>query len=184
MSGESKQQLVAQTRDYKTGIALLKSKLREVQVSSKAQENARNELLRGSDPTLRQEADNQRARLMATNERLNRGTDKLKAATQIALETEVVGQSILTDLESQRQTLAHTRATLAGANSGLDKSKRILQTMTRRARGAAARVTVFMVIRMVQLVIMIITTPRIRIIITTTTIRALRELKGTPTDRR
>ena len=134
MSGASKQQLVAQTKDYKAGIALLKSRLREVQTSSKAQEAARNELLRGSDPTLRQEADNQRSRLMATNERLSRGTDKLKAATQIALETEVVGQSIMADLETQRQTIAHTRSTLAGANSGLDKSKRILLTMTRRAR--------------------------------------------------
>ena len=89
---------------------------------------------------------------MATNERLNRGTDKLKAATQIALETEVVGQSILTDLESQRQTLAHTRATLAGANSGLDKSKRILQTMTRRAR----RNKMLMICIIVTLLLMII----------------------------
>ena len=134
MSGESKRELVAQSKDYKSGIATLKSKLREAQASSKASEAARNELLRGADPTLRIEADNQRARLMASNDRLARGTDKLKAATQIALETEVIGQSIMTDLESQRQTLAHTRNTLAGANVGLDKSKKLLITMTKRAK--------------------------------------------------
>ena len=117
MSGASKQQLVAQTKDYKAGIALLKSRLREVQTSSKAQEAARNELLRGSDPTLRQEADNQRSRLMATNERLSRGTDKLKAATQIALETEVVGQSIMADLETQRDLEATSAPPAASSGS-------------------------------------------------------------------
>lgn len=134
LSGASRQQLVAQAKDYKAGIATLKNKLRSAHTSSRAQEAARDELLRGADPALRMEADSQRSRLMATTERLNRGTDKLKAATQIALETEVVGQSILTDLESQRQTIQHARGTLAGASAGLDRSARLLKGMGRRAR--------------------------------------------------
>ena len=134
LGGASRQQLVAQAKDCKAGIAALRKKLRSAQTSSRAQEAARDELLRGADPTLRMEADSQRSRLMANTERLQRGTDKLAAATQIALETEVIGQSIMADLESQRQTIQHARGTLAGANAGLDRSRRILQGMSRRAR--------------------------------------------------
>ena len=133
LAGESKQQLIAQAKDYKAGIAMLKTKLRQTQVSSRAQEAQRAELLRGSDPNLRAEADSQRARLMETNERLHRGTDKLKAATQIALETEQIGTSILGDLESQRHTLNHARGTLSGATTNLDRSARLLRVMGRRA---------------------------------------------------
>ena len=64
------------------------------------------------------EADSQRDRLMANTDRLNRGTDKLRAAAQIALETEEVGASIMQDLESQRATIEHARGTLAGASRG------------------------------------------------------------------
>jgi len=133
LGGDAKQQLVAQAKDYKSGIAGLRTRLRSAHRSSRAEEQARTELLRGTDPTLRLEADNQRDRLMATTERLNRGTDKLRAATQIALETEAVGASIMADLESQKQTLRHARGTLAGASAGLDRSKRLLSGMARRA---------------------------------------------------
>lgn len=133
LGGDAKQQLIAQAKDYKSGIAGLRTRLRTAHRSSRAEEQARTELLRGTDPTLRLEADNQRDRLMETTERLNRGTDKLRAATQIALETEAVGASIMADLESQKQTIRHARGTLAGASAGLDRSKRLLSGMVRRA---------------------------------------------------
>ena len=133
MAGESKQQLVAQAKDYKAGIAGLKTRLKAAQASSRAEEAARAELMRGTDPTLRMEAENQRSRLMATTETLNRGTDKLRHATKVALETEAVGESILSDLADQRQTIAHARSTLAGASAGLDRSKKLLHGMGRRA---------------------------------------------------
>ena len=133
LSGEARQQLVAQAKDYKNGIVALKQKLKAASTSSRAQEAQRAELLRGADPTLRMEADSQRDRLMANTDRLNRGTDKLRAAAQIALETEEVGASIMQDLESQRATIEHARGTLAGASRGLDRSRRLLQGMGRRA---------------------------------------------------
>ena len=80
LSGEAKQMLVAQAKDYRMGISTLSKKLKNALTSSRAQEAARDELLRGADPALRMEADGQRARLMATTERMQRGTDKLKAA--------------------------------------------------------------------------------------------------------
>lgn len=51
----------------------------------------------------------------------------------MAIETEAVGASILSDLDQQRVTLEQTRERLRNANRGLAKSKRLLQTMTKRA---------------------------------------------------
>jgi len=133
MGGEAKQQLIAQAKDYKRGIADMKAKLKAAQTNSRAEEAARAELLRGANPALRMEADNQRSRLMATTETLNRGTDKLRHATKVALETEAIGENILSDLADQRATIAHARNTLAGASAGLDRSKKLLAGMGRRA---------------------------------------------------
>jgi len=133
MSGESKMQLKDQAKDYKAGIADMRARLKAAQTSSRAETAARAELLRHADPTLRMEADSQRSRLMGTTERLNKTSDVLRGAVQTALETEQVGESILSDLADQRATIAHARGTLAGTQAGLDKSKRILQGMGRRA---------------------------------------------------
>lgn len=133
MTGEAKQQLAAKAKDYKKSTADMRAKLNAAKTSGKAEKAARDELLRSSDPTLRMEADNQRSRLMATNERLNNASDKIRGAVQTALETEKIGESILSDLADQRATIAHARGTLAGTMSGLDKSKKMLQGMGRRA---------------------------------------------------
>ena len=111
----------------------MRSRLRSAQTSGRAEQAARDELLRSADPTLRMEADNQRSRLMGTTDRLNKSSEVLRGAVATALETEKIGESILSDLADQRATIAHARGTLAGASAGLDKSKRILQGMGRRA---------------------------------------------------
>jgi len=151
LSGEAKQMMVAQAKDYKMGIAALKQKLKSAQTSSRAQEAARNELLSSADPMHRQEADNQRSRLMATNERAARGTEKLKAVNQVLADTQAVGESIMLDLENQRNTIARSRATLAGASAGLDRSKRLLQGMGRRA----LQNKILMIVIIIFLVLMI-----------------------------
>ena len=133
LTGPAKQQLVAQAKDYQAGIAALRSQLKLAKTSSRAEEQARAELLRGADPALKLEADNQRGRLLDTTDRLNRASDKLKGACQVALETEAVGESIMSDLEAQRHTLQHARGTLRAASQGIDRSKRLLAGMTRRA---------------------------------------------------
>ena len=133
MSGESKQQLVAQAKDYKTEISALRRRLKAAHSSSRAEEAARNELLSGTDPALRMEADNQRSRLMATTDSLNRGTDKLRGAIATALETEERGQSILSELSTQRATIASARGRLQVASAGLDRSRKLLKGMSRRA---------------------------------------------------
>ena len=154
MTGEAKQQLAAKAKDYKKSIADMRAKLNAAKTSGKAEKSARDELLRSSDPTLRMEADNQRSRLMATNERLNNASDKIRGAVQTALETEKIGESILSDLADQRATIAHARGTLAGTMSGLDKSKKMLQGMGRRA--LKNKVLMYVVIATLIIMIMFI----------------------------
>lgn len=83
---------------------------------------------------LRREAETQRSRLLAATERMQKGTDKIRAARQTALETESIGANIMADLEAQRQTMELSRATLGFASSGLDRSRKILAGMGRRAK--------------------------------------------------
>ena len=154
MTGEAKQQLAAKAKDYKKSIADMRAKLNAAKTSGKAEKSARDELLRSSDPTLRMEADSQRSRLMATNERLNNASDKIRGAVQTALETEKIGESILSDLADQRATIAHARGTLAGTMSGLDKSKKMLQGMGRRA--LKNKVLMYVVIATLIIMIMFI----------------------------
>ncbi|KAL1521345.1 hypothetical protein AB1Y20_021012 [Prymnesium parvum] len=156
-SGETKAQLVAQAKDYKSGIALLRRKLRTAQstTSTKSEAQARAELFASTDPSLRQEVETQHARLLQSTERLQKGTEKLRAARQTALETEAIGSSIMVDLEQQRQTMERSRATLAFANSGLDRSKKLLQGMGRRAQ-ANKVLMVVIIVALLSMILLII----------------------------
>ena len=64
---------------------------------------------------------------------IQEGTGKLQQAHRTMLETEAIGESILGDLRSQRETLTHATGTLQRANEGLARSKRTLDAIARRA---------------------------------------------------
>ncbi|GAA6038006.1 hypothetical protein JCM8097_009536 [Rhodosporidiobolus ruineniae] len=75
----------------------------------------------------------QRSRLLSTTDKLADGQRRLEDSHRIALETEELGTGILRDLRSQRDTLEHTRDTLYGADSSIDRASNTLQKMIRRA---------------------------------------------------
>jgi len=125
--------LVAKVREYKATVSRLRADYKAASSNSAAQDAARAELLAGASDAQRAEAETQRARLLATTERLQRGSDTLRGACKVAIETEAVGASIMSDLESQRHTLESARGRLAAANSGLARSKKLLKGMGRRA---------------------------------------------------
>ena len=132
--GNRRAQLRAQAKDYKAGIAALRKRLDDVRSSARSQEQARADLLSCvSDQALRMESEAQHTRLLSTTARMQKGSETLRAACETALETEQIGESIMIDLESQRQTLDRSRATLHFANQGLVRSKRLIQGMGRRA---------------------------------------------------
>jgi len=57
-----------------------------------------------------EDTDDQSQQLIDNTERLERGNRRLEAGYKIAIETEELGSSILTDLNHQRETLQKTRS--------------------------------------------------------------------------
>ena len=84
LQGEERQTAVAQTKDYKASIATLKEQLKLARTSNRAEEAARAELFQQTNPAQLAESETQRSRLLASSVKMNKATDKLKAACQIA----------------------------------------------------------------------------------------------------
>lgn len=123
--------LLAKLREYKSDLNNLKSEVKRL-VTGNLNAAARDELLEsGMADTLTASAD-QRARLMASTERLDKTSDRIKEGRRTMLETEELGVSILHDLHSQRQSLLHAHNTLHGVDDNIGKSKRILTSISRR----------------------------------------------------
>ena len=81
----------------------------------------------------------ERARMLANNERIAQGTDRLKGAHATVLDMESTAGSILGDLGRQRQTMMGTWGRMKEAGEQLDASSRILKQMARRGRPLASR---------------------------------------------
>uniref|UniRef100_A0A671NDE3 Vesicle transport through interaction with t-SNAREs homolog 1A-like n=1 Tax=Sinocyclocheilus anshuiensis TaxID=1608454 RepID=A0A671NDE3_9TELE len=73
-----------------------------------------------------------RAHLLDNTEKLERSSRRLEAGYQIAVETEQVGQEILTNLHSDREKIQRSRDRLRETDANLGKSSRILTSMLRR----------------------------------------------------
>uniref|UniRef100_A0A672L6M3 Vesicle transport through interaction with t-SNAREs 1A n=1 Tax=Sinocyclocheilus grahami TaxID=75366 RepID=A0A672L6M3_SINGR len=91
-------------------------------------DEVRNELL-GDDGS---SSESQRAHLLDNTEKLERSSRRLEAGYQIAVETEQVGQEILTNLHSDREKIQRSRDRLRETDANLGKSSRILTSMLRR----------------------------------------------------
>jgi len=73
--------------------------------------------------------DQYRQQVLAGTEILARTGDSLSRAQQVAIETDEVGNEIITDLGSQRESLERTRARLAESDVELGRSRKILRKM-------------------------------------------------------
>jgi len=76
-----------------------------------------------------EDTDDQSQQLIDNTERLERGNRRLEAGYKIAIETEELGSSILTDLNHQRETLQKTRSRLRETDEDLGRSGRVLNRM-------------------------------------------------------
>ncbi|XP_026996224.1 vesicle transport through interaction with t-SNAREs homolog 1A isoform X1 [Tachysurus fulvidraco] len=74
----------------------------------------------------------ERAHLLDNTERLERSSRRLDAGYQIAVETEQIGQEILSNLNSDREKIQRSRDRLRETDANLGKSSRILSGMLRR----------------------------------------------------
>ncbi|KAL6513942.1 Vesicle transport v-SNARE 12 [Orobanche hederae] len=123
--------LLAKLREYKSDLNKLKREVKKLTMPSSGQP-AHEDLLESGMVGGHEASANQRGRLAMSTERLNQSTDRVRESRRAALETEELGVSILEDLHQQRETLLHSHKKLSDVDNAIDKSKKILSSMTRR----------------------------------------------------
>ncbi|KAI9697301.1 MAG: hypothetical protein M1836_004865 [Candelina mexicana] len=74
----------------------------------------------------------QRQQLLSGTERMDRSSKRLRESQRLALETENIGRDTLADLQTQRETIVHTRANLLESEGYVDRSVKTLRGMARR----------------------------------------------------
>ncbi|XP_022184046.1 vesicle transport through interaction with t-SNAREs homolog 1A [Nilaparvata lugens] len=75
----------------------------------------------------------QKQRLLDNAETVERTGKKLTAGYQVLLETEDIGNQVLRDLHSQRETIQKSRSRLRETNAELGRSNRIINAMINRS---------------------------------------------------
>jgi vesicle transport through interaction with t-SNAREs protein 1 len=154
LSGSARSKLQTTLRGYREEAAALKARLKVVRTTSRSTpqsaDRIREELYAGSG----QHSDDESSRMLANNERIGQGTDRLKNAHQVTLDMEDTANSILGDLSKQRETLKHAKGTLKYASEGLDASRRVLTQMARRA--AMNKATLYIVIALLLGMVLLI----------------------------
>ncbi|KAL0282204.1 UNVERIFIED_CONTAM: Vesicle transport v-SNARE 12 [Sesamum angustifolium] len=125
--------LLAKLREYKSDLNKLK---REVKKLAMPNQPGHEELLESGMAGMHEASANQRDRLAMSTERLNQSTDRLRESRRAALETEELGVSILEDLhqqlEAERNFSYFFPLQLSDVDSAIDKSKKVLTSMSRR----------------------------------------------------
>ncbi|KAG0450162.1 hypothetical protein HPP92_026891 [Vanilla planifolia] len=123
--------LLSKLREYKSDLNNLKSEVKRI-TSANARSSAREELLESGMADALAVSTDQKGRLLASTERLNQSSERIKESRRTMLETEDLGVSILQDLHQQRQSLLHAHNTLHGVDDNIGKSKKVLTSMSRR----------------------------------------------------
>ncbi|KAI4328489.1 hypothetical protein L6164_020840 [Bauhinia variegata] len=121
-----KAMLLAKLREYKSDLNKLKREFKRV-TSPTADQVAREDLLEAGMADA-----HTRERLTMSVERLNDSSERIRESRRTMLETEELGVSILQDLHLQRETLLSSHRKLHGIDDAIDKSKKVLTSMSRR----------------------------------------------------
>lgn len=87
-----------------------------------------------------------RSKLVSANERLDQSTAILENSRQIIAETENIGTSIISDMESQKEKLGSAKQNVQDTHSITEKAKGILRSMYSRAVSHKVGVAVTMVL--------------------------------------
>lgn len=119
---------LAKLREYKADLNKLKKEVKRLALANPNQADHEDLLEAGGYAA----SSNQRERLAMSTERLDRTTDRVRDSRRTALETEELGVSILEDLHHQRESLLNSHKKLHGVDDAIDKSKRILNAMSKR----------------------------------------------------
>uniref|UniRef100_G3NBN3 Vesicle transport through interaction with t-SNAREs 1A n=1 Tax=Gasterosteus aculeatus aculeatus TaxID=481459 RepID=G3NBN3_GASAC len=153
LSGEEKTQLVLnvdkQLEEVRELLEQMDLEAREIPIQSRAMYNSRLKSYKQEVEKLEKDfvsttpprtlvnghadvPNEERAHLLDNTEKLERSSRRLEAGYQIAVETEQVGQEILSNLNSDREKIQRARERLRETDANLGKSSRILTGMLRR----------------------------------------------------
>ena len=114
-------------RNFESDIDAAKRKLKTLSDDRSALFGARY-----SDNPTKDDQLEQRQQLLSGTERLDRSSRRLRDSQRVANETEDIGRGTLADLQLQRETIQHTRATMLESEGYVDRSVKTLRGMARR----------------------------------------------------
>ena len=115
-------------RNFETDIDAAKRKLKTLSDDRSALFGSRY----SDNPSSRDDQLEQRQQLLSGTDRLDRSSQRLRDSQRIANETEDIGRGTLADLQLQRETIQHTRATMLESEGYVDRSVKTLRGMARR----------------------------------------------------
>jgi vesicle transport through interaction with t-SNAREs protein 1 len=124
-------QMGVKVRGYRKDVEQLVAESKQLQSGGSALGGRGNTGFDDQDESQRLES-SQRARLLQGTASLTRASDSIARSHAISAETDQIGADILDDLGTQRESLVRTRNRLGETNQNLSKSRKILNTMTRR----------------------------------------------------
>lgn len=127
----AKAMLLAKLREYKSDLNKLKKEFKRL-TSPTSEQASREDLLESGMADAHLASADQRDRMTMSVERLNDSSERIRESRRTVLETEELGVSILQDLHQQRETLLNSHKKLHGIDDAIDKSKKVLTTMSRR----------------------------------------------------
>jgi len=130
LSTSEKPRYKGRVKSYQQDLANLEKDFRKsrIALSAKAREQLIGEEGEGYDSAV----EDQRQRLLDNSERLERSGKKLDVGYRVCVETEDIGNKVLEDLSSQRETITRARDRIHDMDSNLGKSSRVLSTITKR----------------------------------------------------
>lgn len=117
-------------RGYQSDVDGFKRDLQAASAGGGGGSQAREQLM-GGDSYESQRYD-QRSRLLDNDSVLERTSGRISNAQRIGEESEAIGAGVLTELDSQRQTIMRTGGRVSNIDANLSKSRRLLNAMTRR----------------------------------------------------
>ncbi|CAH1794609.1 unnamed protein product [Owenia fusiformis] len=129
LPSRDRQKYSTRLKSYKTELIKLEKDFKKARIAFSDEVHMRDELLGGDDTN---NSEDQRQRLLDNTERLERSGKRLEQGYRTAIETEQIGNQILEDLSSQRETIQRSRERLRETDANLGKSSRVLSGMMRR----------------------------------------------------
>ncbi|KAJ9523162.1 hypothetical protein QJQ45_024089 [Haematococcus lacustris] len=133
---EQSRPLLVNVKGYKADLVALKEQVKRAAASTSVVDAARAELatcsngLGGAD--YHSSSAGQRDKMLTATQRLEKTNDVLQYGREQLQQTEDLGASILQNLHSQRETIMHSKDTLASADDNISKARKLLSDMTRR----------------------------------------------------